>query len=86
VQPIFLEGLVAKEQKSVEDVLSALGLSPYKIKKSLKESGYCIVPVRPTENMIEAGWRDGMSSFGEGEESEPVYLAMIAAFLDESHA
>jgi len=31
----------------------------------------------PTDAMIEAGWQDGMAGFGEGEECEPVWHAMI---------
>lgn len=31
----------------------------------------------PTTAMIERGWQEGMAGFGEGEEPEPVWRAMI---------
>ena len=37
----------------------------------------------PTEEMVEAGWQEGMAGFGEGEECEPVWRATIDAALKE---
>lgn len=33
----------------------------------------------PTDEMIEAGWENGMAGFGEGEECRPVWQAMLEA-------
>lgn len=37
---------------------------------------------KPTAAMIKAGWQDGNAGYGEGEEMEPIWRAMIKAALE----
>lgn len=44
----------------------------------LSKAGYAIVPVEPTDKMVEAGW-DAATSYMIGHTIEDIYRAMISA-------
>jgi len=49
---------------------------------AIREAGYAVVPVEPTEKMLEAGWRILPDMLG-GDAPGEVYRAMIAAAQEE---